>query len=180
MADPYLGEIRMFAGNFAPSGWALCNGQLISIQQNTALFSLLGTYYGGDGVRTFGLPNFQGVVPMNWGTSPGGTQYVIGETGGVENVTLSTNQMPMHNHTVGVSNQGGASVDPTNGFVAEINSGTPRQPATTTPAFNPSATGTMAPNAVSVAGGSQPHENRQPYLAVSFIIALQGIFPSRG
>ncbi len=179
MSEPFLGEVRMFGGNFAPSGWALCNGQLMSIAQNSALFAILGTTYGGDGIQTFALPNFQGVVPMSWGQARSGSQYSIGQTGGSESVTLIMTQMPMHNHTVGVSNQGGTTVDPTNGFVAEINTGSPRQPTTTTPAFNSSATGTMAPNAVSIAGGSQPHENMQPFLAVSFIIALQGIFPSR-
>lgn len=180
MADPFLGEIRMFAGNYAPNGWALCNGQTLSISQNSALFSLLGTYYGGDGIQTFALPNLQGVVPLHWGNARSGSQYTIGQTGGSENVTLLANQMPAHNHTVGVNNQAGSAVDPTNGFVAEINTGSAKQPTTTAMGFGASATGTMAANAVSMAGGSQPHENRQPFLAVTFIIALQGIYPSRG
>ena len=178
MADPFLGEIRMFGGNFAPNGWALCNGQLLAISQNTALFSILGTMFGGDGVRTFGLPDLRGRVPVHQGQGNGLSNYNIGEMTGSENVTLLAGQMPTHNHTVGVSNQAGSSVDPTNGVVAEINTGG-RQPVTTTPGYVPTATGTMAANAVSMAGGNQPHANLQPLLCLTFIIALQGIFPSR-
>lgn len=178
MADPFLGEIRMFGGNFAPNGWALCNGQLLAISQNTALFSILGTMFGGDGVRTFGLPDLRGRVPVHQGQGNGLSNYTVGEITGSENVTLLTGQMPTHNHTVGVSNQAGSAVDPTNGIIAEINTGG-RQPVTTTEAYVPTATGTMAANAVSMAGGNQPHSNIQPLLCLTFIIALQGIFPSR-
>lgn len=179
MSQPFLGEIRMFGGNFAPRGWALCNGQLISISQNTALFSILGTTYGGNGTTTFALPNLQGQVAMHWGTSPGGT-FVIGETGGSASVTLTPGQMPGHNHLLNVNNQGGNVLDPTNALAAEINTGSVKSPQTTAFGFtNAAATGQMAATAITSAGGSQPHPNMQPFVCVTFIIALQGIFPSR-
>src|SRR5665213_445536 len=123
MSQPFLGEIRMFGGNFAPRGWQLCNGQLLAISQYSALFSILGTTYGGNGTTTFGLPNFQGTVPISQGRAPSGTTYVLGETSGTENVTLLSNQMPMHNHLVSVSAQAATQVDPTNALIAEINTG---------------------------------------------------------
>jgi microcystin-dependent protein len=179
--DPFLGEIRMTGFNFAPNGWALCNGQLMSIAQNSALFSLLGTQFGGDGVQTFGLPDLRGRVPVHQGQGNGLSPYNMGEVGGSENVTLLVTQMPMHNHTVGISNAAGSVSDPTNNILAQSNTGSPRQPNLNVPNFvAPPATGTMAPNAVSAAGGSQPHPNLQPFQCVNFIIALQGIFPSRG
>jgi microcystin-dependent protein len=182
MSQPFIGEIRMFGGNFAPRGWALCNGQTLSINQYTALFSLLGTTYGGNGTTTFMLPNLQGQVPMNWGASPYGTQYTVGETGGSANVTLTAGQMPQHSHQtqIGVSNAAGNVTDPTNAVPAQINTGQVRTPTTSAFGYSSSAaTGQMATSAVTTTGGNQPHSNMQPYLCVTFIIALEGIFPSR-
>lgn len=173
--EPFLGEIKMFGGNFAPRGYAFCNGQLIAIAQNSALFSILGTTYGGDGITTFALPDFRGRVPMNWGQGPGLTSRQLGESSGEENHTLIVNEMPSHTHTVSVL-PGCSTEDaetgvptgkipaavPTNAFAAAAN------------ASMGASNGTAAP-----AGGSAPHNNLQPYLAVSFIIALEGVFPSR-
>jgi microcystin-dependent protein len=176
MSEPYIGEIIMFAGNFAPRGWAFCNGQILSIAQNTALFSILGTTYGGNGQTTFALPNLQGRVPMHWGAGPGLTPRDLGETSGTETVTLISSQMPAHNHIVNANTAAGTGTEPTNSFiagVADANSGG------LFPAFESTANTTLNPMAVGVAGGSQPHANMQPYQCVSFIIALQGVFPSR-
>src|SRR5262245_54796293 len=123
MSDAYLGEIRMFGGNFAPRGWALCNGQLLNISQNAALFAVLGTYYGGDGVQTFAVPNLQGTVPIHWGNARSGTAYQLGQTGGAETVQLTNQTMPPHNHLMNVNNAAGIVTDPTNGFLAQINTG---------------------------------------------------------
>ncbi|WP_259068129.1 phage tail protein [Mucilaginibacter sp. X4EP1] len=176
--DTYLGEIKMFGGNFAPKGFALCNGQLLSIAQNTALFSLLGTTYGGDGIQTFGLPDYRGRAPMHWGTGLGLTTRVIGEISGTENVTLLTSEIPAHNHLINASTTVATQVLPTNFILAQsVDSaagGTPSnfiEPA--------SANTTLAPTAVSMVGNSLPHNNMQPYLVVSFIIALSGVYPSR-
>jgi microcystin-dependent protein len=179
MADPFLGEIRMVGWNFAANGWALCNGQLMSISQNNALFALLGTTYGGDGISTFALPNLQGRVPIHQGNGAGLSPYTIGAASGTETVTLLPTQMPSHNHLVGVSNQSGTMADPTNAILAQGNSGSGRSPVPVTNYISPAATGTLAPTAISLAGGNQAHSNIQPYLCVNFIIALQGIFPSR-
>jgi microcystin-dependent protein len=179
MSNQFLGEIRMFAGNFPPKGWALCDGQILSIAQNTALFSLLGTTYGGNGQTTFALPDLRGRAPIHQGQGPGLSDYVLGENGGTENVTLLITQLPAHNHLIGVSNAAGTATDPTNGIVAQINTGTSRAPTTTAMGYTTPATGTMNPAAVSVAGGSQPHNNIQPLMCVTFIIALVGIYPSR-
>lgn len=177
--DPFIGEIKMVGFNFAPNGWALCNGQLLAIAQNQALFSLLGTTFGGDGVRTFGLPNLQSRVPIHQGQGQGLSPYSMGQVGGAENVTLLQNQMPMHNHLVGVNNTLGTASDPTNAILAKPYTGEVRNP-TAVPAYSSaSATGNLSANAVSQTGGNQPHANIQPYLCVNFIIALQGIFPSR-
>jgi microcystin-dependent protein len=179
MADPFLGEIRMVGWNFAANGWALCNGQLMSISQNNALFALLGTTYGGDGISTFALPNLQGRVPIHQGTGPGLSPYTMGESAGSEAVTLLVNQMPQHNHMVAVNNQAGSVADPTNALLAQGNSGAGRDPIATSNFTSGAATGTLAPAAISATGGNQPHANIQPFLCVNFIIALQGIFPSR-
>jgi microcystin-dependent protein len=180
MAEPFLGEIRMFGGNFAPRGWALCNGQILPISQNAALFSILGTTYGGNGQTTFALPNLQGQVPVHWGSAPSGTQYVIGETAGTENVTLLQNQMPQHNHLIGVSSAAGDVTSPVNAIPAQVNTGSARTPVTTALGYSDTPqNGTMPPNTVSLTGNSLPHPNMQPFLCVTFIIALQGIFPSR-
>jgi microcystin-dependent protein len=164
--------------NFAPTGWALCNGQTMSISQNSALFALLGTTYGGNGVSTFNLPDLQGRVPIHQGSGAGLSTYVIGQNGGTENVTLLTTQVPAHNHTIGVNNQAATSADPTGNLPSEISNGA--RPPVFTPLYSSAgATGTFANNAVSIVGGNQPHPNLQPYLTVNFIIALVGIFPSR-
>lgn len=171
MSQPYMGEIRMFAGNFPPNGWALCQGQLLPISQNDALFVVLGTIYGGDGQETFGLPNLKGRIPIHMGQGPGITQnYVIGEAAGVESVTLTTQQIPSHNHTALCNNSGGNNPSPANNVWANFTDKTfySTQPATTA----------MAGTALSPIGGSQPHENMMPYLAINFILSLYGIFPS--
>ena len=167
MAEPFLGQLMLVPYNFAPRGWALCNGQILSIAQNTALFSLLGTTYGGNGQTTFALPDLRGRVPVSAGQGPGLSNYNLGEVAGVESVTLNMNQMPAHTHTIA------------------CNSGDPNDssPANTVPSgggsYNTAANATMSQGTASVAGGSQPHENRHPYLVLNWIIALEGIFPSR-
>ena len=180
MADPFIGEIRMFGGNFAPMGWAFCDGSLMAIAQNDALFALLGTTYGGDGQTTFGLPDLRGRAPVHQGTVQG-TQFTIGQVAGVESVTLSTNQMPTHNHIV-------LSTSSPTGAVAVPAGNTILSDEILNPAPNPvpfaylsggGAATSLAPNSVQPAGGSQPHDNMQPFLAISFIIALFGIFPSQ-
>ncbi len=182
MSNPLIGEIRLFAGSFAPRGWALCNGQLLSIAQNTALFSILGTFYGGDGRVTFGLPDLRGRAPVHWGQGPGLSPYDLGEIGGSENVTVLTNELPAHNHLIGVNNAAGTATDPTNGIAAQINTGDARNPLTTAMGYTgtpPPPTGNMNVTAMLPAGGSQPHNNLQPYQCVTYIIALAGIFPAR-
>jgi len=174
--EPFLGEIKMFCGNFAPRGYALCNGQMLSIAQNSALFSILGTTFGGNGTTTFGLPNLQGTVPMHWGTAPSGTAYSLGQVGGAENVTLINSQMPSHTHGAMGSNANGELPSPAGGVWA-----TPldSQGAAGTAYVNTPPNSAMAPTAIGLSGGSQAHENRQPFLCVTFIIATEGIFPSR-
>lgn len=166
MAQPYVGEIRMFAGNFAPAGWMFCEGQLLPISENETLFNLIGTTYGGDGQSTFGLPDLRGRLPMHMGNG-----FILAETGGVEEVTLTVNQIPSHSHPLLGSNNQAASFAPLNqvGGITQL--------ATVTPytADNPGLA--LAPTAVSTVGGSQPHTNFQPYLCVDFIISLFGIFP---
>jgi microcystin-dependent protein len=165
MADPYIGEIRMFAGSFAPSGWAICDGSLLPIASNTPLFALIGTTYGGDGQSLFALPDLRGRVPVHQG--PG---FVLGQMAGTEQVTLNAAQMPAHSHGwVAASSLGTASAGPGDLLAS----------SSTTNHFSSSApSAQLAGNAVTPAGGGQPHENRAPYLAVNFIIALYGIFPS--
>lgn len=175
MANPFVGEVRVFAGNFAPIGWAFCNGQLLPISQNTALFSLLGTNYGGDGRSTFGLPNLQGAFPLHAGASagPGLSQRLTGQTGGAEAVTLTAAQLPAHGHGMAAAN--GATA------------GTPDGTVSLAPTSNGSALyrapdGTYlntAPADLQASGGGNAHDNLPPYLALSFIIALQGVFPPR-
>jgi microcystin-dependent protein len=166
MSEPFLGEIRMGGWNFAPRGWAFCNGQILSIAQNTALFSLLGTTYGGNGQTTFALPNLQGRVPMHWGSTPGLTPRSLGESSGEENHTLIITEMPAHNHA-----RTGA------------DEATTKNPQDAVPAFGSAAAfnpnGNLNMDPTGIAGGSQPHNNMQPYLAVTFVIAMEGIFPSR-
>ncbi len=177
MADQFLAEIRIFAGNFAPTGWALCNGQLLPISQNTALFSLLGTNYGGDGKSTFGLPNLQGSAPMAAGQGPGLSLRDLGEIGGEPNVTLLVSEMPAHTHTAQADAGGGGNAVPTNNsWGASGGRGRPAAP------YAPSAPATnvqMNPQATSITGSGLPHNKMPPYLGMTFIIALQGIFPAR-
>lgn len=169
MATPYLGEIRMVGFNFAPQGWAFCNGQLLSISQYTALFSILGTYYGGNGTTTFALPNLQSRAPIHQGQGQGLSPYNVGQNTGVESVTLNTQQIPGHSHTPMAN---ATTVDQAS--PASHVWGNSQQ-------TNYSASGpvAMAAGAVAQAGGNQPHTNLQPYLVISFVIALQGIYPSR-
>jgi len=171
MADPYIGEIRMFGGNFAPLNWMLCQGQLLPISEYTTLYNLIGTTYGGDGVTTFGLPNLACRIPVHQGTGGGGT-YVLGQLAGVENVSLSVNQIPSHTHAQTCSSLA-ATVGTPVGMVAAL---------ATTNLFskqNPPTVG-MAPQALTTAGGSVPHPNLQPFVVVNFIIALFGIYPPQG
>ena len=172
MSEPFVGEIRMFAGNFAPVGWAFCDGQLLAVSQNDALFSLLGTIYGGDGRTTFGLPDLRGRVPIHAGSGPGLTPRNLGSKGGAENVTLTTSQLPSHNHTVPASGAGANSGTPTGRVSANT---APTNVYSTSLATNQ----TMNNAAVSQTGGSQSHTNLMPTLCVNFIIALFGIYPSR-
>ena len=170
--ETFLGEIRMFAGNFAPTGWAFCQGQLLPIAQNTALFSLLGTTYGGNGTTTFALPDLRGRVPVGFGQGPGLSNRVIGEQFGSELVTLNINQMPSHNHTVNAVTTEGNQNLPTNSLPANTK-------ALDKEYSDANANTTMKATMVNPTGGNQPFGVTQPSLGVNFIIALQGIFPSR-
>jgi microcystin-dependent protein len=170
MSDPYIGEIRMFGGNFAPAGWVLCQGQLMPISENDALFTLIGTTYGGDGQETFGIPDLQGRVPIHQGQGPGITQtYTIGEKAGVESVTLQTQQMPIHNHALLASSGAGTSANAS----AHVLAAGPSNQVYTQDVGSVS----MASNMLSPIGGSQPHENMAPYLCLNYILSLFGIFP---
>lgn len=160
----------MFAGNFAPAGWLFCSGQLLSIDENEVLFQLIGTTYGGDGESTFALPNLQSRIPIHFGTATSGLNYQLGEMAGVEEVTLSVQQIPAHSHPPGASTNPGNSASPANAV-----------PATNTTALPYGATPpviAMNPSVIQPAGGSQPHENMQPFLCINFIISLFGVFPS--
>jgi len=167
MAEPFIGQLMLVPYNFAPRGWALCNGQILPIAQSTALFSLLGTTYGGNGQTTFGLPDLRGRVPISSGQGPGLANYDLGQVGGSESVTLTTNQMPAHNHTIACNSGDPNDSSPANRFASGGGS------------YNSGANAAMAQGAASTVGGSQPHENRQPYLTLNWIIALEGIYPSR-
>ncbi len=173
--DPFLGEIIMFGGNFAPRGWALCDGQLLPISQNSALFSILGTTYGGDGRTTFALPDLRGRAPMHAGSGPGLSTRQLGQKGGAEEVTLTAAQMPSHTHQARCDKTVGAGhTNVAEGSVWANDAGA----ASATYSTNaPDAD--MATNALNATGGNQAHNNMQPFLAVNFIIALQGTFPSR-
>jgi microcystin-dependent protein len=174
MSEPFVAEIRIFAGNFAPRGWAFCNGQLLPVSQNTALFSLIGTTYGGDGRTTTALPNMQGRAPMHPGRGPGLTIRRLGERGGSEAVTLSEDQMPNHTHSAGASALRASSGTAAGNLPAEPRDGLLYQTDTTNNLVD------MAPETVPAVGGSQAHNNMQPYLAINYIIALVGLYPSRG
>ncbi|MCZ8523997.1 MULTISPECIES: phage tail protein [Paenibacillus] len=173
MSEPYIGEIRMFGGNFAPQGWAICNGQLLSIADNTALFSLIGTTYGGDGQSTFGLPDLRGRAPVHQGQNPvTRSHFTMGQMSGVETVMLTQAQIPAHTHTVQAQKEPGTAGSPA-GAVWAASAVNPYA----APAGAPS--GAMHPAAVAPAGGNQPHDNMMPYLAIQFIISLEGIYPSQ-
>lgn len=166
MAQPYVGEIRMFAGNFAPAGWEFCSGQLLPISENETLFQLIGTTYGGDGQSTFALPDLRGRLPLHQGNG-----FVLAETGGAEEITLTTNQIPSHSHPLLARGSSGADSSPVGAVLAQTD-------GTIQPYISDAASVNMNPASVTSVGGSQPHTNMQPYLCVSFIISLFGIFPS--
>lgn len=170
MAEPFLGQITMFAGNFAPLGWAFCAGQLLQISENEALYSLLGTTYGGDGVESFALPDLRGRAPVHRGQGPGLSNRTIGEAGGVESATLTSDQLPPHTHTLVARGAPGGSATP--------QASTPARALVSLYGALPSDAN-MSASAIGTAGGGQPHDNMQPYLCVNFIIALQGIYPSQ-
>jgi microcystin-dependent protein len=174
MSDPFVAEIRMFAGNFAPTGWALCNGQLLPISQNTALFSLLGTFYGGDGKSTFALPDLQGNSPMHQGDGAGLSQRFLGEQSGTSAVTLLQSEMPAHPHTA----MGSSTLSNQQSPVQNYWGGSTQNRHFA--AFVQGNSVQMNFGALGIAGGSLPHNNMQPYLCVTFIIAMQGVFPPRG
>lgn len=173
MSEPFVAEIRIFAGNFAPRGWAFCDGQLLPISQNTALFSLIGTTYGGDGRSTMGLPNLQGRAPMHAGRGPGLSDRRLGQRGGVETVTLTEAQMPNHDHTLQGVQRPATQDDPGPQFYPGVAVGATPYRNTVSNMVN------MADQALVNSGGSQPHNNMQPYLTVNYIIALVGLYPSR-
>ena len=170
MSEPFVAEIRIFAGNFAPRGWAFCNGQLLPVSQNTALFSLIGTTYGGDGRTTTALPNLEGRAPMHPGRGPGLTSRRLGERGGVETVTLSEAQMPNHNHTLRADPRPAVENDAANFYWARASNLWSDTARAETP---------LSDAALANTGGSQAHDNMQPYLAINYIIALVGLYPSR-
>jgi microcystin-dependent protein len=165
MAQPYVGEIRMFAGNFAPAGWMFCEGQLLPISENETLFQLLGTTYGGDGQSTFALPDLRGRIPLHQGNG-----FILAETGGAEEITLTVSQIPAHSHPMLATNSIANDANPASNVFAQANTIDPYQ---STAGGSP-----MAPQSVGSVGGSQPHNNFQPYLCVDFIISLFGLFPS--
>ena len=166
MAQPYVGEIRIFAGNFAPAGWMLCNGQILPISENETLFQLIGTTYGGDGQSTFGLPDLRGRVPVHQGSG-----FALAQMGGQETVTLTTSQLPQHTHNAAAASSPGNTDSP-----AGVNS----KAAVATPLYSTAATNAqMNAGAISATGGSQPHDNMSPYLTINYIISLFGIFPSQ-
>ena len=164
MAQPYVGEIRMFAGNFAPAGWMFCEGQLLPISENEVLFQLIGTTYGGDGESTFALPDLRGRIPVHQGTG-----FILAETGGAEEITLTTTQIPSHSHALLGTASVASLTNPTGNIVAKADKNF----------YRPGPGGSpMAPQVIALTGGTQPHNNFQPYLCVDFIISLFGIFPS--
>jgi len=166
MAQPYVGEIRMFAGNFAPAGWMFCEGQLLPISEYETLFNLIGTTYGGDGQATFALPDLRGRIPLHFGNG-----FTLAETGGTETITLTVSQIPAHTHALLASTTNGNQVSPLGNVLASS--------FNVAPYINDVTNGNMAASAVTSVGGSQPHNNFQPYLCVDFIISLFGIFPSQ-
>jgi len=174
MSQPFVGEIRMFAGSFAPVGWVFCDGRQLPISENETLFNLIGTTYGGDGQQTFAVPDLRGRASMHQGQGQGLQNGTLGQTGGVEQVTLTTQQIPLHTHGL-LGDAGGGTNSPLNAIPA-VAGGGPGGLSTYTPPGG--ATTTLSPKMLQSTGGSQPHDNRQPFLCVSFIISLFGIFPS--
>lgn len=173
MSEPFIAEIRIFAGNFAPRGWAFCNGQLLPIAQNTALFSLIGTTYGGDGRTTTALPDLEGRAPMHPGSGPGLTSRRLGERGGTETVALSGAQLPSHTHTLRAADINGATATPDNNSLSRSTGGN---------AYQTDSSNNLVPMNQGIlgnVGSNQPHNTQQPYLAINFIIALAGLYPSR-
>ncbi len=174
--EPYVGEIRMFGGNYAPQGWALCDGQLLDINQNELLYALIGTTYGGNGQTTFALPDFRGRVVLHQGINPvTETSYHIGSIGGVESVSLTLDQLPAHTHTVGAFPSEGNSESPSNAVWAK----TTQAQYSTVPTTNSVKFGNMNSKSLTAFGGSQVHDNMMPYLTINYIIALNGLFPSQ-
>jgi microcystin-dependent protein len=177
--DPFVAEIRIFGFNFAPTGWAQCNGQLLPISQNTALFSLLGTYYGGDGKSTFALPNLEGSVPTHQGQGPGLQEWFLGELQGSETITLLTSEIPFHTHAFQALNANGTSADPSGAVLAkgfyDVGAQTGAAAFYQTTAVNVA----MNPQAIGVTGASFPHNNMMPFLVLNYCIAMQGVFPPR-
>lgn len=183
MSDQFVAEIRMFGFNFPPTGWAFCNGQLLPISQNTALFSLLGTFYGGDGKSTFALPDLQGRSATNQGQGPGLSEWFLGQEQGEETVTLLISEIPSHTHfmmttSANGTNQTAANAQQAKGFKGNIQASATAKMYSA--AASPQPNTMMSPQALALAGGSQPHNNMMPYLTLNFCIALQGIFPPRG
>lgn len=172
MSQPYVGEIRLVGFNFAPAGWMFCNGQLLPISEFETLFNLIGTTYGGDGQTTFALPNLQSRIIVHQGQGPGLSFYTLAEAGGVESVTLTTPQIPVHNHSANCSSSAGSQSSPVNNIWSADAAGL-------TAEYSNSHSGSMNANAIGVAGGSQPHENRMPFLAMNYIISMFGVFPSQ-
>lgn len=173
MSEPFIGQITLFAGNFAPRGWAFCQGQLLAIAQNTALFSILGTTYGGNGTTTFALPDLRGRVPLQQGQGPGLPPYQLGQMGGEPSVTLIINQIPIHSHSLNIDPNSGDQITPQGHVLAAEASGA----AAVYSASQPS--NIMNPASIGGTGGNQPHDNMQPYLGLNYIIAMEGIYPSR-
>lgn len=165
MAQPYVGEVRMFAGNFAPAGWMFCEGQLLPISENETLFQLIGTTYGGDGQSTFALPDLRGRIPLHQGNG-----FILAETGGAEEITLTVNQIAAHSHPLLASTDQTNTLNPGGNVIGA--------PLTATPLFAAAPSTNLGPQAISSVGGSQPHTNFQPYLCINFIISLFGLFPS--
>lgn len=185
MSEPFVGQITIFPYTFPPYGWADCAGQLMSISQNTALFSLIGTYYGGNGTSNFALPDLQGRIPVSQGTAPGGSTYDLGEQGGVETVGLAANQSAVHNHSLTATTAHGTAQTPGGNLLATGASGEGREVSTAS-IYNPASPNTtLTSNAIALAGGVpprndvQPHNNVQPFLVLRYCIALQGVFPPR-
>ena len=179
MSEPFLGQITVFPYGFPPSGWADCAGQLLPIQQYTALFSLLGTQYGGNGTTNFALPNLQGTVPVGQGVQTGGSSYVMGETGGTETVAITTASMPNHGHSLNATTVLGTVNSPNGHLLASALKGAPLS-GFKGEIYNAAVPDTaLAPGSIGLAGGSQPHNNTQPFLVLRYCIAMQGIFPPR-